>query len=111
LLEVQSFDQVRGVDTAPATWFTANGGLFADGPHLVLHERFWNAGDRSSIERWHVVLPSGSVERFSLTNEAYTRDEIAELLHEVGFASPVYHESFGETPVQEAMYVTLVKKE
>ena len=87
VLEVQTEAQVRSAEGATPTWHTAEGGLFAEDPHLVLHERFWDEAARAATERWHVIdAATGSVTRFALSNEAYTHDELEALLRAAGFA-------------------------
>jgi SAM-dependent methyltransferase len=85
LLEVQTEEQVRSAAGALPTWHAADGGLFAEGPHLVLHERFWEEEQRCATERWHVLEASGRIFRFALSNEAWTREELATALREAGF--------------------------
>jgi SAM-dependent methyltransferase len=104
LLEVQTEAQVRSADGAPPTWFAADGGLFAEGPHLVLHEHFWNEELRSATERWHVIDQSGSVTRFALSNEAYSHDELQAMLREAGFARVENLDRFGGSPDDSPMF-------
>ena len=44
-----------------ARWYSAQGGLFADGPHLVLQES--QLIDDASVERWWVLDPSADAAR------------------------------------------------
>jgi SAM-dependent methyltransferase len=105
VLEVQSEAQVRSADGAAPTWHTAEGGLFAEGPHLVLYERFWDEAARTATERWHVVdAATGSVTRFALSNEAYTHDELKALLRAVGFARVEFLDGFGGQAAGSPMF-------
>ncbi len=89
VLEPQSFESVRAGGTGSASWSSAHAGLFSDRPHLLLHERFWNAARRCSTERWNVVdAETGLVARYALTTEAYTPEELRSLLQECGFGEP-----------------------
>jgi len=105
VLEVQSEAQVRSAEGAVPTWHTADGGLFAEGPHLVLHERFWDEAARTSTERWHVVdAATGSVTRFALSNEAYTHDELEALLRAAGFTRVEFLAGFGGEAAGSPMF-------
>ncbi len=86
LLEPQSHASVRRDGATHATWGSATGGLFSARPHLVLHECFWDEAAQASTERWHVIdAETGRVNRYALSNEAYTEGQLAELLRETGF--------------------------
>jgi len=105
VLEVQTEAQVRSADGATPTWHTAEGGLFAEGPHLVLHERFWDEAARAATERWHVIdATTGSVTRFALSNEAYTHDELEALLGAAGFARVEFLDGFGGEAAGSPMF-------
>ena len=104
LLEVQTEAQVQSADGAPPTWHAADGGLFADGPHLVLHERFWDQELRCATERWYVIDESGGVARFALSNEAYSRDELDALLRDAGFDQIEHLDRFGGSPDDSPMF-------
>jgi len=105
VLEVQTEAQVRSAEGATPTWHTAEGGLFAEGPHLVLHERFWDEAARAATERWHVVdAVTGSVTRFALSNEAYTHDELEALLRAAGFARVEFLDGFGGEAAGSPMF-------
>ncbi len=104
LLEVQTEAQVRSADGAQPTWFAADGGLFAEGPHLVLHERFWNEKLRCATERWHVVDDSGRITRFALSNEAYSHAELEAMLREAGFGNIEFLDRIGGSPDDSPMF-------
>lgn len=105
VLEVQTEAQVRSAQGAAPTWHTAVGGLFADGPHLVLHERFWDEAARTATERWHVIdAATGSVTRFALSTEAYTHGELEALLRTAGFARVEFLDDFGGEAAGAAMF-------
>jgi len=98
LLEVQTEAVIRSADNAAPAWHSADGGLFADGPHLVLHERFWDEPLRCSTERWHVVAPDGRITRFALSNEAYSTDELVDTVMSAGFSEVEVLDGFGGRP-------------
>lgn len=104
LLEVQTEEQVRTADGAPPTWHTADGGLFAEGPHLVLHERFWAEELRCATERWHVIEESGSITCFTLSNEAYSHAELEAMLRDAGFSMVELFDRFVGSPDDSTMF-------
>ncbi len=104
LLEVQTEEQVRSADGAPPTWHAAHGGLFAEGPHLVLYERCWDEELRCATERWHVVTESGRVLRFALSNEAYSHAELEAMLRQAGFHQIEILDRFGGSPDDSPMF-------
>ncbi len=104
LLEVQTEEQIRSADGAPPSWHAADGGLFAEGPHLVLHERFWDEERRCATERWHVVDEAGGITRFALSNEAYSRTELEAMLHEASFGEVDVFDRFVGSPEDTPMF-------
>jgi SAM-dependent methyltransferase len=105
VLEVQTDAQVRSAEGATPTWHTAEAGLFAESPHLVLHERFWDEAARTATERWYVVdAATGSVTRFALSNVAYTRGELEALLRAAGFARVEFLDGFGGGAAGSGMF-------
>lgn len=80
LLELSTAEAVRAKGEGPATWQSAPAGLFADRPHILLRESFWDAGLRAATERYFVIDGGGAVERHCLSTQAYSEDEQRELL-------------------------------
>src|SRR5262249_31428475 len=46
---------VRNKGQRPPTWYRGAGGLFAEGPHVVLLESRWFPEAAASVERWWVI--------------------------------------------------------
>jgi hypothetical protein len=104
LLEVQTEELLRSAGNAAATWYTSEASVFAERPHLVLNERFWDEQSRCSTERWHIIdLETGAVTRQALSCEAYSIDELSALLRDAGFgcveAFPVLKGSPQDSPM------------
>lgn len=75
----------------PPSWYSAQSGLFSDGPHLCLQERFWDAQSNTAIERWYVIEPeTGEVTHHSASTQAYTQEEYRSLLVESGFGEVIF---------------------
>lgn len=86
ILEIQSREQLRQAGEGAASWYTARSGLFSERPHLVLQENFWHGEAGASTIRFSIIdAQTGQVSSYALSNEAYTEQELAELLRSAGF--------------------------
>jgi SAM-dependent methyltransferase len=88
LLEVQSLEQIKeGGEKAPS-WYSARSGLFSGTPHLVLQENFWHSDVGASTTRFMVIdARTGDVSCYALSNEAYTENQLTDVLQLAGFKS------------------------
>ncbi len=87
LLELQAAEQIQKGGEASPSWYSAASGLFSDKPHLVLQENFWDEEAATSTTRFMVIDAStGAVSSYALSNEAYTEDELDDVLRAAGFA-------------------------
>ncbi len=83
LLEPQRFSTVEESGRAGASWNTcgAGGGLFSERPHICLNESFWDAETQAATERFFIIdAETGEVARHALTSEAYTEEQLREVL-------------------------------
>lgn len=55
LLEVHSFEAVRKIGLAPPFWYTSEGGLFSEKPHICLEENGWDEKSRTASTRYFVI--------------------------------------------------------
>jgi len=55
VIEVSTRTGVVAKGERQPSWYRADGGLFADGPHLVLRESRWFVTESASVERWWVL--------------------------------------------------------
>jgi SAM-dependent methyltransferase len=86
LLEAHTFAAVQALGKQPATWYSAERGLFSDQPYLCLHEAFWDAEQAAATERYYVVdAPTGEMTPHASTTQAYTDEGYRALLRECGF--------------------------
>ena len=86
LLEVQGREQIRREAQDGPSWYTARSGLFSASPHLVLQESFWHEDAGASTIRFVVIdAETASVQRYALSNEAYTKAELGDALSAAGF--------------------------
>jgi len=99
LLEPQRYDAVKETGESPAMWYTAEGGLFSDLPHLCLEEHYWDEESRTATTRFYVVdAATGGVECHAMTAQAYTNKDYGRLLSEGGFDAGDFLDSLPGTP-------------
>ena len=55
LLEPHTFAAVREMGERDAHWYSADRGVFSDGPYLCLREGFWHPDQAATTERYYVV--------------------------------------------------------
>ncbi len=94
VLEVSTAEAVQAMGQRPRSWDSSTAGLFADGPHLLLTEAFWDQAERVAVERYYVVdAATGAVQRHASSTQAYSRDEQAAMLVAAGFGAVSHRES------------------
>ena len=85
VLEAHTFDAVRAVGVAPATWQRHASGLFSEKPHLCLQENRWNADDSSALSHYFIVdTKTAKVTQYASFMQAYTLENYQEMLHAAG---------------------------
>jgi SAM-dependent methyltransferase len=112
LLEPHRADAMERHAKNGTRWYTAAEGLFSDWPHLYLEEHFWDEESRTHTTRYYVVdAASGEVEAHAATEQAYSEDEMRELLTECGFHSVQFYPSLLGVPdaSQEAMFAVVAR--
>ena len=99
IAEPNRFETIKGVGETPASWYSAESGLFSAEPHLCLMENFWDDSLRTSISRYMIVdAESGEVTLHASSMIAYTKKDYEKLLKDVGFCKIEFHESLtGDT--------------
>lgn len=86
LLEPHPYDYVERLGRAPAGWYSAEGGLFSERPHLYLQENHWDEGRRAATTRYYIVdAATGEVTRHAGSMQAYADDDYRALLGAQGF--------------------------
>lgn len=100
LVEVQSAELIKKGGEAGPSWYSAAAGLFSSEPHLVLQENFWAEEARASTNRFIIVdAATGPVSSYALSNEAYTDEELDDILRAVGFSAVESYPSLSGGPV------------
>jgi SAM-dependent methyltransferase len=86
LLEVHSDDAVRSVGSRPPFWYTADGGLFSERPHVLLQEHRWLPDTNAAAIRYAVVdAERADVQTFVEGRQAYSEDGYKDFLTNAGF--------------------------
>ncbi len=90
-LVIELLDQTR-VDKKDSTWwYTDDQGLWGDAPYLHLGERFWDAEQQLSIERFSIVhLESGKLDEIILCDQTYAIPAFSAMLEQAAFAAAHY---------------------
>jgi SAM-dependent methyltransferase len=111
VLELQTFDHIRASGQAPPVWSSHKSGLFSAEPHLMMTESFWDEASAVSTQRFYIVDTStGTVEQHSLSNEAYTEEQLTTLLNDAGFAQVVHKPSLTGERTDDGLSVAVCSK-
>jgi SAM-dependent methyltransferase len=108
LLEPHTFATVQAIGEEGASWYSSQGGLFSDRPHLCLQESHWDGVTQTATVRYFVVDGrTGDVTRYAQSFQAYSDDELWSVLAECGFGEPrVYPSLAGELDGSEDSLIT-----
>jgi hypothetical protein len=97
LLEPHTFAKIMAIGKQPPTWSSHRQGLFADTPHLYLHESHWNEAERVATQRYYIVdAATGGVQVHASSMQAYRDDDYRALLTEQGFAAITCFPALGD---------------
>lgn len=100
---VELLDQ-ETVDKSESTWwFTDNTGLWGDKPFLHLGERFWDAEEALSIERFQTIdLETGKHSEVNLCDQTYATADMAAMMKNAGFGSVETYPAWDSVPLYDA---------
>jgi len=92
------------VDKSNSTWwFTDDTGLWGDAPFLHLGERFWNAAEEISVERYQILhLETGRLDEIQLCDQAYAPETMTAMLRAAGFAEVQVFPAWDGLPLYDA---------
>jgi SAM-dependent methyltransferase len=112
LLEVHTVPAVQALGEQPATWYSAEAGLFSDAPHLCLMEAFWDEASATATERAYVVdAATGHVARHAWTTQAYTNEAYQALLAAGGLGEVIFYPALtGDAADATGEYVVIVAR-
>jgi SAM-dependent methyltransferase len=101
LIEPHTFEEVQRQGQAPAWWQSEKAGLFLESPHLWLQENFWHEDISAATTRYMIVdADSGLVRRYSSTMQAYTNEQMEDMLLRAGFGNVQRHPNLGDSEDQ-----------
>jgi SAM-dependent methyltransferase len=112
LLEPHTVDAIKRTGETPPFWYTSQGGLFSEDPHLLLFENSWHEERQITTERYFIVdAQSGAITRHAASMQAYSDEQLAILLNECGFTDlRVYPSLHGETDATQADFFALTAR-
>lgn len=94
LLEAHTNEAIRDFGLRPASWYSAESGLFSDSPHICLQENFWDADADVVTRRYFVVdATSGEVARYAQSLKAYTGEQYRSVLEAADFRDVRFYPS------------------
>jgi len=86
-----------------AWWYTDTGGLWGDFPYLHLGERAWDPVQRAAAERFHILnLETGAMQVYGLSDQAYTAEQVKEMLNTAGFGQVQVHPAWDGLALKDA---------
>jgi SAM-dependent methyltransferase len=104
LLEPQRFETVARTGRAGTSWYScgAGGGLFSARPHLCLTESFWDPQTRAATQRFFIIdAETAAMARHAMTTQAYTDEQLRELLAQAGFGDVRFFASLVGVEVED----------
>lgn len=114
LLEPHNYDSVKRIGQQPSRWSSSKSGLYANTPYLTLKEQAWHENLTATAERYFIIdTASASVDSFVISLQAYTQNELFNMLDNVGFKDTSFYRMLGDDPIalhEDFMAVTAMKK-
>lgn len=84
---IELLNQERIDKTNSTWWFSDDTGLWGDAPFLHLGERFWDARNETSMERFQILhLETGQFDEVTLCDQSYAVETMAAMLNTAGFS-------------------------
>lgn len=94
ILEVHTFDAIRGQGKSASKWSAHRSGLFRESSHIYLEESFWDETRSAATVRYLILDPvSSNVTPYTSSSQAYTDEDLYELLKACGFSKVTKHAS------------------
>lgn len=111
LIEAQTASAVRSEGKQGTSWYSEEQGLFADQPHLVLKETFWDNKQRIAIVRYYIIdAKTHDVTYYGKSTKAYSNVELKKLLTDQGFKYVEFFQSMGASGKDDNLVVVVAKK-
>jgi len=113
IAELNRYETVKRVGTASASWYSVQEGLFSSKPHLCLTENFWDQENHVATTRYFIIdAETNNVTLHASSMVAYTRENLEQIIREVGFKDIAFHESLsgGKRDFDENLEVVEARK-
>jgi SAM-dependent methyltransferase len=107
LLEIHPYQVVERIGQQPATWYSAQTGLFSEYPYLCLQESFFKAG-RAVTRHYVIDARTGATTHYASMLQAYTDSEYRHLLRR--FGSVVFYPTLATEADQGDLAAILAQK-
>jgi len=99
VLEPHTHAVVEALGRAPSRWYASPGGLFCEGPHLVLESGCWFEQEQTALQRFVVAdLAGAKVRVCHSTTRAWTEEDYRGLLSRAGFTAVTRHHDWPGDP-------------
>ncbi len=99
LLEPHPYAVIQRTGEQPATWYSAESGLFSDRPHLYLEERHWDGASETCTTRYYIVdAATAEVTRYAGSMQAYSDEQYRSLLAGHGFGEIEFFPALAAAP-------------
>ena len=86
LLEAHTFEAVKSIGLAQATWLANESGVFFNSPHLCLQENFWDESPATATTRYFIIdAETTDAHVYGSSMKAYTDGEYRDMLQDAGF--------------------------
>jgi SAM-dependent methyltransferase len=96
LLEVHHLGVVQRVGAEGSSWYSSEGGLFSDEPHLCLIENFWDQDKLVATTRFYVINTfTAQAQPYINTLQGYRPQEYRTMLADAGFGEVEEFPSLG----------------
>ncbi|MCK5303243.1 MAG: hypothetical protein KAJ96_08890, partial [Candidatus Thorarchaeota archaeon] len=107
------YETVKRVGTSTASWYSSQEGLFSPKPHLCLTENFWDQEKHVATTRYFIIdAETNNVTLHASSMVAYTRENLEQIMREVGFKDIVFYESLsgGKKDLEKNLEVVEARK-
>lgn len=110
LIELNSIETLRKFGNEAPGWHSKTSGLFSEQPYIFLEESFWNEELQAATCRMYIIdAATGQVTQMSDNHQAYTVEQIRELVFSCGFKQTEIFSGWPyEVPSDENTNVILV---
>jgi SAM-dependent methyltransferase len=107
LLEAHPYETIWTIGHEPASWYTAQRGLFSDEPYLCLTESRFDI-DHAITQYYVYAADSGAMQQYTTMHRSYTGDEFRHLLR--NFERVTFYPSLTGSAEPSDLFVLIAQK-